>query len=123
MEYVIGSIQRGNLSHLILKTKGVEHTDLSGRLSLEQRRGNVIIKDTFTIINKYHSEDGADGLAYDFYYIKDHFKEEDRSEEVRAGLEQQITDLEIDIIEQDQAITDHDIELMELHDTIDGLVG
>lgn len=123
MEYVIGSIQRGNLSHLILKTKGEEHTDLSGRLSLEQKRGNTIIKDTFTIMSKYHSEDGANGLKYDFYYIKDHFKEEDRSEEVRAGLERQITDLEIDIIEQDQAITDHDIELMELHDAIDGLVG
>lgn len=123
MEYVIGSIQRGNLSHLILKTKGEEHTDLSGRLSLEQKRGSTVIRDTFVIMYKYQSVDSSDGFAYDYYYIKDHYREEDRSDEVRSSLEQQITDLEIELIEQDQALTDHDIEIMELHDAIDGLIG
>lgn len=122
MEYVIGTIQRGNISRLILKTKNAEHTDFSGRITLEQKRGNVLIKDTFTILGKYQTADSSDGFAFDYYYIEDHYREEDRSEEIRAQLEQQITDLEIDVIEQDQALTDHDIAIMELQDTLDGLM-
>ena len=122
MEYVIGSIQRGNLSHLILKTLGSKHTDFSGRVTLEKKLGNVLVKDSFTVLYKYHSEDTEDGTAYDFYYIKEHSREEDRSEEVRCQLEQQITDLEIETIEQDQALTDHDIAIMELQEAVEGLI-
>lgn len=114
MRYIIGSIKRGNLDYLILKTISKEHTDLSGRITLEDRRGNTFVKDTFTVLRKYKSADSSDGDAYDWYYIKDHYREEDRSEEVRSQMEQSITDLEIESMEQDQAITDHDIAIMEL---------
>ena len=122
MEYTIGSIQRGNLSHLILKTKNEIQTDLNGRVTLEQKKGNTIIRDTFTIIYKYHSEESSDGYVYDWYYISDHYKHEDRTEEVRSELEQNITDLEIDAIEQDQELTDHDIAIMELQEQVNGLI-
>lgn len=122
MEYTIGSIQRGNLSHLILKTKNEIQTDLNGRVTLEQKKGNTIIRDTFTIIYKYHSEESSDGYVYDWYYISDHYKHEDRTEEVRSELEQNITDLEIDAIEQDQELTDHDIAIMELQEQVNELI-
>lgn len=122
MEYTIGSIQRGNLSHLILKTKNEIQTDLNGRVTLEQKKGNTIIRDTFTIIYKYHSEESSDGYVYDWYYISDHYKHEDRTEEVRSELEQNITDLEIDAIEQDQELTDHDIAIMELQKQVNDLI-
>ena len=122
MEYVIGQIQRGNVSRMILKNKSEEHTDFSGRITLEQKRGNIVIKDTFTILGKYQTSESSEGVVYDYYYIEDHYREEDRSEEIRAELEQQITDLEIDVIEQDQALTDHDIAIMELQETLDGLM-
>lgn len=122
MEYTIGSIQRGNLSHLILKTKNEIQTDLNGRVTLEQKKGNTIIRDTFTIIYKYHSEESSDGYVYDWYYISDHYKHEDRTEEVRSELEQNITDLEIDAIEQDQELTDHDIAIMELQEQVNKLI-
>lgn len=114
MEYVIGTIQRGTFCRIVLKTVGEEHTDLKGRVTLEKKLGNTTIRDTFTVIKKYQTGDSADGKAYDWYYICDHYRNEDRSEEVRSQMEQSITDLEIESMEQDQAITDHDIAIMEL---------
>ena len=122
MEYTIGQIQRGNISSMILKIKSKEHTDFCGRITIEQKRGNIVIKDTCTILEKYKTIESSDGVIYDYYYIEDHYREEDRSEEIRAQLEQQITDLEIDVIEQDQSLTDHDIAIMELQETLDGLM-
>lgn len=122
MEYIIGSVQRGNASRLILKTKDKVHTDLSGRITLEQKKGNFIIRDTFSIIQKYQTADSTDGFAYDWYYITDHFRNEDRSDAIRTELEQEITELEIETIEQDQELTDHDIAIMELQETLDGLM-
>lgn len=114
MEYVIGTIQRGTSCRIVLKTVGEEHTDLEGRVTLEKKLGNTTIRDTFTVIKKYQTGDSTDGKAYDWYYICDHYRNEDRSEEVRSQMEQSITDLEIESMEQDQAITDHDIAIMEL---------
>lgn len=103
----------------ILKTKGEEHTDFSGRVTLEQTLGNTTVRDVFTVVKKYQTADASDGTAYDWYYICDHYHFEDRSEEVRIKMEQQITDLEIETIEQDIALTDHDIAIMELQDQIE----
>lgn len=113
MEYVIGTITKHKDLKTILKTKDEQHTNYTGRLTLEQKLGNTEIRDTFTVINKYMTVDAPDG-AYDWYYIKDHFRQEDRSEEVRASMEQQMTDLEIENMEQEQAITDAEIAIMEL---------
>lgn len=38
----------------------------------------------------------------------------------KEGLEQDITDLEIENMEQEQALTDHDIAIMELQEKIGG---
>ena len=121
MEYVIGTVQRRSGLWTILKTKGEEHTDFSGRITLEQTLGNTTIRDVFTVVKKYQTADASDGTAYDWYYISDHYHFEDKSEEVRVKMEQQITDLEIETIEQDIALTDHDIAIMELQDQIEQL--
>lgn len=113
MEYVIGTITKHKELKTILKTKNVTHTNLTGRITLEQKLGNTTVKDTFTVISKYMSSDAPDG-AYDWYYIKDHYREEDRSDEVKAQMEQQMTDLEIQNIEQELALTDAEIAIMEL---------
>lgn len=121
MEYVIGAIQTGKTMRITLKTKGKVHTNFDGRITLEKQLGNTVIRDTFTVLKKYQSVEGFDGLAYDWYYIADHYRFEDRSEEIRSEMEQQITDLEIETIEQDIALTDHDIAIMELQDQIEQL--
>ena len=121
MEYVIGTVQRRSGLWTILKTKGEEHTDFSGRVTLEQTLGNTTVRDVFTVVKKYQTADASDGTAYDWYYICDHYHFEDKSEEVRVKMEQQITDLEIETIEQDIALTDHDIAIMELQDQIEQL--
>ena len=119
MEYVIGTVQRGKSRRITLKTVDERHTDLSGRVTLEQRKGQVVIRDTFTVLQKYQTGDSTDGYAYDWYYIEDHYRNEDRSEEVRAELEQAVTDLEIESMEQDQSITDNEIAIMELQEAVE----
>ena len=94
MEYTIGTVQRGSFCCLILKTKNDVHTDLRGRVTLEQKKGNVLITDTFTVKKKYQEGDSIDGIAYDWYFICEHSRTVDRSEEIRANLEQIATDLE-----------------------------
>ncbi len=117
MEYSIGTVQRGGTCRMILKTKGLEHTDYrKGRITLEKRQGNITVKDTFSVIQKYQTTETTDGNMYDWYYIEDHFRQEDRTEEVRVQLEQTITDLEIDSIQQDMQITDNEIAIMELQE-------
>ena len=122
MEYVIGEVQKGKSRRIILRTKDSHHTYLDGRVTLEQTLGNTRIKDTFTVLKKYQSFD-SENYSYDWYYIADHYRNEDRSEEVRAGMEMQITDLEIESIEQDLAITDNEIAIMELQDQLETITG
>ena len=120
MEYVIGAVQKGKSCRIILKTKNVVHTNLEGRVTLEQVLGNTTVRDTFTVLKKFQIADTPEA-AYDWYYIADHYSFEDRSNEVRAEAEQQITDLEIETIEQDLAITDNEIAIMELQEQIEEL--
>lgn len=120
MEYVIGAVQKGKSRRIILKTKDVVHTNLDGRVTLEQKFGNTTVRDIFTVLKKYQVADTPE-YAYDWYYIADHYSFEDRSNEVRAEAEQQITDLEIETIEQDLAITDNEIAIMELQEQIEEL--
>ena len=91
MEYVIGTVQRGNDVRMILKTKSDVHTDFKGRMTLEQKKGNTFIRDTFTIIQKYQTGDSSDGYVYDWYYIDGHSRQEDRSEEVKAQVEEEVS--------------------------------
>lgn len=122
MEYVIGAVQKGKSCRIILKTKDVVHTNLDGRVTLEQKFGNTTVRDTFTVLKKYQVADTPE-YAYDWYYICDHYHFEDRSEEVRVAAEQQITDLEIESIEQDLAITDNEIAIMELQGQLETITG
>ena len=122
MEYTIGTVQRGKSCRMILKTKDTVHTDLDGRVTLEKKLGNTLIRDAFTVVGKYQSADDLEGGCYDWYYICDHYRHEDRTEEVRSECEQEITDLEIEAIEQDLAITDNEIAIMELQEAVDTLM-
>lgn len=119
MEYVIGTIQKRDGIKHILRTKDANHTNFSGRVALEQNLGLAVVRDSFTVIDKFMSSDGPDG-AYDWYYIEDHFCQEDHSGEVRAFIEQQITDMEIESIKQEQSLTDAEIAIMELQAKIGG---
>lgn len=119
MEYTIGTVQRGKSCRMILKTKDVAHTDLDGRVSLEMKLGNTLIRDAFTVVKKYQSAEDLDGNCYDWYYICDHYRHEDRTEEVRSECEQEVTDLEIESMEQEQAITENEIAIMELQEAVE----
>jgi hypothetical protein len=114
MEYVIGTVKRGSKFYINLKTKDIEHTNFKGRITLEDKRGNTVIRDTFTVIEKYYQSESPDGYAYDWYFIEGHSRQEDRSEEIRSQMEQLLTDLEIESIQQEQFITDNEIAIMEL---------
>ena len=43
---------------------------------------------------------------------------EAKNETTKQALEQEISDLEIELIEQDRALTDHDIAIIELQEKI-----
>ena len=43
---------------------------------------------------------------------------EAKNETTKQALEQEISDLEIELIEQDRALTDHDIAIIELQEKV-----
>ena len=119
MEYIFGSVRVDGEECDNVKTVGSEHSELSGKMSITRKYTDSHITDNFTVLEKYRSEE-ADGLCYDWYVIKDHYRYEDRFTPGICATEQEITDIEIENMEQEQAITDAEIDILELKEQIGG---
>jgi hypothetical protein len=97
-----------------LKTVGEEHSNLTGGVSITRKYADSHITDNFDVLEKYRSEEGADGRCYDWYVIDHHSRYEDRFTPGIVATEQEITAQDIAIMEAEQTITELDLRIMEL---------
>ena len=118
MEYVFGSTLHGGVDCENLKTVGIEHSNLTGRMTIVRKYNDSEINDTFEIVEKYHSDE-SDGLFYDWYIIKNHSRWEDRFSPGIVSTEQEITDHDLAIIEAEQEITELDLKIWELENMME----
>ena len=119
-EYVFGHTERNGVMVETLKVISENPTFYTGSMSVERKYKDSYITDTFCIKEKYHSIE-QDGKFYDFYIIDNHYRYTDKFSPQRPGAEQNITDLEIQNIEQDQYITDLEIENIQLSNRVTAL--
>ena len=94
---------------------------MTGLCAFNQAYNDRIVTDTFYIEEKYLSKEDAEGRCYDWYIINQHSRDTDTfvpaRESIRERAEQAeiaITDLEINQMEDEIMLTDHDIAIMEL---------
>lgn len=64
---------------MILETIGEEHTDLSGFFSVTVTTDVDETVHSCCVERKYRSAEGADGLCYDWYAIRDYYRDTDRT--------------------------------------------
>ena len=107
MEYIFGTVRKNGVFYDNLKTVGNKHTDLNGAIS-------IIRKFPDNIITDYHSVTDDDGKCYDWYTISDHYRIEDKFTPQIGNTEIEITNLEIENIEQGISLTDAEIDIIEL---------
>lgn len=70
MEYVFGT--QG--SKETLRTKGGEHSSLTGWQHIEQEYPNQTISDSFYVVRKMASREDSEGNMYDWYEIQSHYR-------------------------------------------------
>lgn len=121
MDYIFGYEYLDGVEEEVVKTVSREHSDLNGRLTVNREFDDSVITDSFGIVRKYRASEDEEGRYYDWYVIKDHFRYEDRFTPGIKATEQEITDLEIEAMEQAEQLTDAEIAIMELQDIINGL--
>jgi hypothetical protein len=80
MEYIFGVIERNGVIVENLKTVGDSHTDLSGFAQTVRKYTDSTITDRFKVVEKYRSEEDAEGNCYDWYVIAEHYRYVDKSE-------------------------------------------
>ena len=110
MEYVFGT----NRNKEILKTKGSEHTDLTGYHEVVREYPDQTITDRFFVIEKYHTDEDSEGNCYDWYEIDRHYRFSDKFDGHIGETQQDITELEIETMTQAQQLTDAEIAILEL---------
>lgn len=63
----------------MLETIGADHTDLRGFVSVTVRMDVDETTHSCTILEKYRSAEGIDGLCYDWYAITGYYRDTDRT--------------------------------------------
>ena len=118
MEYIFGTVQRGGVNVDNLKTVGTEHSDLSGKVNVVKKYNDNEITEVCDIVEKYHSAE-SEGVCYDWYYIKNYFRVEDKFTPGIVATEQEITDHDLAIIEAEQEITELDLKIWEIENSLE----
>lgn len=85
MEYIFGT--NDYTGDEILKTKGETHTDLFGFCQTVREYTDSTITDTFRVLNKYHSDEDAEGNCYDWYTIDRHNQMIDKTKQIKENLD------------------------------------
>ena len=123
MEYIFGRTICNGIDMDNLKTVGEEHSDLDGAMSITREYADSYITDTFRIVEKYRSKEGSDGLYYDWYVIKDHYRYIDKytpaSGEINAAMESISEAVDIVMTEELPAQSD---QIDSLSDAIDDIL-
>lgn len=92
MEYIFGSVERNGMTVENLKTVGDSHTDLNGFVQTVRNYPDSTITDRFKVVEKYRSEEDAEGKCYDWYVISEHYRYVDKSEVVKSELGAELLD-------------------------------
>ena len=118
MEYIFGTIRKRGKDVDNLKTVGTEHTNLTGKHTLERRYPDCTITDTFFIDEKYLSKEDSEGNCYDWYAISNHSRYIDYFSPQKEDLVNGIDDAQnatCELSEEvDARITDIELALCEL---------
>lgn len=112
MEYVFGTQEDIE----VLKTKGSEHSDLTGFHKIERSYPDQTVTDCFRVVRKLDSLEDGEGNCYDWYEIDRHYRMIDRTGPINVDLisvGQSQTDLQLEQIEQGQFATELQLEMME----------
>ena len=117
MQYVYGKVTRNGVEYDSVKTVGEKHSDLTGSASITRKYSDCHITDNFDVVEKYRTDESG-GLCYDWYAIKNHYRYIDKFTPGIGSTEQEITDLEIENMEQEQALTDAEIAIIELQERV-----
>ena len=88
MDYIFGTVTRNGVTVENLKTVGDAHTDLDGYVQTVREYADSTITDRFRVVEKYRSDDDAEGNCYDWYVIDQHYRYEDKYTPAAAGLQQ-----------------------------------
>ena len=114
MEYIFGYEPRYGE---VLKVKSPNSVDLEhGMHTVERDYSDQNITDGFFVEKEIRPRvvDG-EGNNYAWYQITNHYRYSDKFTPGIKSTEQEITDLEIEGMEQEQCITDLEIEIMEIN--------
>lgn len=109
MEYIFGV--DGDLEVLKTVMHSI-HTDFKGFVNLTKTRGGVTIVDQCKILDHFKSDEDAEGKKYDWYYITDHYRYEDRnvasmeSDDALAELSQIVMDQEEALAELSELVSE-----------------
>lgn len=90
MEYVFGT----NGATETLRTKGGEHSDLTGFQEVTREYPNEKITDRFYITRKLDSAEDLAGSCYDWYEIEKHYRNIDRSAPIAAAEERNTANID-----------------------------
>lgn len=92
MEYIFGVVECNGVTVENLKTVGDSHTNLSGIVQTVRKYPDGTITDHFKVVEKYRSEEDAEGKCYDWYVISEHYRYVDKSEAVKSELGAELLD-------------------------------
>lgn len=102
MEYVFGTNDFAGVE--VLKTKGDEHSNLTGFVEVVRNFEDCVITDRFFIVRKLDSKEDEAGKCYDWYEIDRHNRLIDKTGLVMDALEATQAGLEDAMCGQDAAV-------------------
>lgn len=86
MEYIFG---RNDFTGVeTLRTKGGEHTDLTGFCETVREFEDTDVTDSFYVVGKTHSDEDSEGNCYDWYDIDKHKQRIDNSKVLQQRMEE-----------------------------------
>lgn len=97
MNYIFGT--NGQVE--TLKTKGDIHTDFKEFQQIIQTYPDQTITDRFRIVNKYRTDEDAEGNCYDWYEIDRHYRTVDKTGPLIAQAE----DTDLMLADQEYRLT------------------
>lgn len=92
MDYIFGVVECNGVTVENLKTVGQTHTNLGGFTQTVREYTDSTITDRFRVVEKYRSEEDAEGNCYDWYVISDHYRYVDKTEAVKMQLGAELLD-------------------------------
>lgn len=109
MEYIFGESTHQHADKLILRTKGTEHTQLTGVIEHLEEFADSTIKTSCRILEHLGSADDDEGNCYDWYEVDQYKQEINLADNERSALQGEIDGLVADCGELVQQLYESDL--------------